>query len=327
MNPLASPIILSRRLVRASRRAQKNLGLALLTFGLGLLTPGEVQGAAATIYTYFSPNPELFIIHQPLIGDEIYADSGFNVTDDQATRYLNLLNSGWVIGSASFARGMDVIEDWRLHWSVPVLEGVSASGSDRYIRIDDDLEFNFTYEAPLQTVGVGTPHSGEPFRGNSSLVAMDFQKAIFFDSDDTFSVYMYYEAINIGNKGLMVNDYSWNTFTGGETFAGVTLSRSLMEEHFIGVEQKEIALLVEGSVVDYYHISDGSFIRRVNYGPAKEGPLSQHSLADIIDGKVPGYYYLGMQWGPVIAHMVPEPTLGTLLLLAGAGCLRRRRVA
>lgn len=287
------------------------------------LAPLSSDAAIFTVYSYSRTNSNLSWDRTPSIGDNNYTDSGFNVADDQATRMTTILNTGWVTGSASRARGADVSEDWEFNWIIPALaEGSSPGNNGRWLPLEGNGVYNSQYNAALTTANTGgSPNAS--FRNNPDLIAMDSEGAIFLDLDNTLSFY------NHLSGGLAAN-WTWTNLSGGGSLgtANTALSVSLIENHFIGSEDGWIGFLVGDNTVEYYNRANGAFEREVDYSTATEGPLSQYSLAAIIDGQAGGFRYLGLDVGPVIVGglVIPEPS-AALLALCSAGLLIRRRRA
>lgn len=280
------------------------------------------------VYRYDDNSANLAGTWTPGIGDTNYGFTGFNMDDDQPTRWRNLFSSGYVRGPSanSPVRGRDVSEDLDINWATPALEeaGILA----RWQAIDTNSDnVNNSWNMQPATALTG-PHPGESFRTSPNLLAMDSEHALFLDDDGggNYSLSFYNHL-----SGNLAADYTWTSLSEGGILgdANTPLSPALFSQYFIGSENNWMAFLVGPSEVEYYRRDNGRYIRTTDYSAATQGPLATYTLADIVDGKVPDQYFVGMDIGPIIMGgiaPVPEPSTG-LLALCGAGLLARRRRA
>lgn len=243
---------------------------AVLALCAGLLASADTASAAvANVYFYNNPNSGLRTTLTPGIGDDNYAEAGFgNMADDQATRWTNLLHSGHVLGSSSSARGKDVLEDYELNWTTPaLLAGPNNRG--RWQLVDTNGTFNTQYATPGVTVNAG-PQPNETLRGNSAIIAMDSEGAIFLDDDNTLSYY------NLVNGGLAA-DFTWTNLSGaGGTLgaANTAFSTTLITMSYVGCEDGYMAFLVGDNTLEYYNRANGVFLASTDYSGATAGPLT-----------------------------------------------------
>lgn len=308
-------------------RIMKTPILLFTLLGAFLLSGSSAYSQSIDVWSYWGTGTSTSVAFGPIhpaITDAHYAEiGGTNMSDTQVQRWELLFASGYVFGrNQRLTRGADVTEDWDINWSTPaVYETVLSS---RWVPIE--VSGNSSTYVFKNTGNIG-PHPNEPFLGNESIIAMIDDCALFWDSDSTFSLY------NLG--GGMIGDYTWTTLTGG-SLNGMTLSEDLLRQYFIGGEELRLAFLVSDDVIEVYNLLTGNYEYFGDYSGITTGPLAGDvTIADIIDGRVEGWTYLGIDnviLGPMFASFnaeaIPEP--GTwAFMLAGAGLLggwaRRRR--
>lgn len=278
------------------------------------------EAANFTVYRYGHTNSNLSWSTTPSIGDVSYTASGFDIADDQATRISRILNSGYAFGHSDRTRGLDVSEDLEIDWTTPTIEA-NQPIIGRWLPLDGNGVYNNSFGTVLNFANSG-PHAGEPLRGNPHAIAADSEHILFLDDDNTLSGY--WLTSGAYDPGW---DTSWTSLNGGEVLHGELLTWDLMENYFIGAEDNLLGFLTGPSTVAYYFRNSGNFSHSVNYSTATDGPLSQYTLADIIDNQAGGFRYVGLDTGPVIIGgivAVPEPSVA-LLALGSVGFLTRRR--
>lgn len=299
--------------------AAKKAPLSLIAFviGGGVVTSPQAQSAVVEVYRYHHASSTLLYARTPGISDASYGDSGFNIADDEVTRVSTILNSGFITGSASRARGLDISEDLEFNWTNAALQAVGGA-TGRWLALDsNDTTQTLGYNPATVTVNAGY-QANVAFAGNNDIIAMSSEGALFLDEDNTLSFY------NHINGGLAA-DYTWSALSGaGGTLSGATLDLSLIQNNFIGSEDDNLGFLVGDDVIEYYHQASGVFLRSVDYSTATDGPLGQYTLADIIDNGAGGNRFIGLDVGPMIIG-VPEPSVALLSTLIGLGALLRRR--
>lgn len=300
-------------------------GLILLSAFAGVFAIGSSVSDAANVEVMIYYNPGAGVIMYPshtiTMTNAHYAEiGGTNMEDDQQTRWHYLLSQRYTYGQGTkLVRGWDIVEDFDINWSTPAL---ANAGHSRWV----PFEVNGTSSDWVWTkTGNVGPHPNEFFLGNPNMLAAIDDHALFWDDDGTFSVY------SMGG-GLQAN-YTWTTLTGGGSLNNRVLDEALLKQHFIGAEESQLAFLNGDNAIDFYRITDGVFLRTDDYSVVNTGPLQGDvTLADIIDGKVDGYMFIGIDGvnpGAVIISVpavpVPEPsTIILVSLVAGMFPLLRR---
>lgn len=304
--------------------------LAGRAFGFGLVPAlCIVQNAGAAVAVFSSYDNDTagldWLERSPMISDASYQDAGFSdLSDDQRTRWARLLQSGNAYASVtSLTRAFDVVEDYDINWSTPNFDlGINS----RWEAVDTNGFSSFTISNWNQA-GASGPFAGEYWRGNQSIIATGDDKLLFWNQDQQrFTLYHL-------NGGLISNDgglgsYGWAAFSGGGAYDGLALSASVIKDGFVGFEENAVAFLDGEDSLVYYSVTNGVFIRTQDYSGVTAGPLAGDvTVADVIDGKVPDTFWVGLDTGPLIANVpIPEPS-ATLLLSAGLAAMlvRRRR--
>ncbi|MDB6071531.1 MAG: sorting protein, partial [Verrucomicrobiales bacterium] len=150
---------------------------------------------------------------------------------------------------------------------------------------------------------------------NNKLLAMGDDNSMWWDA--TTGQVSYYNYPNGTLEGT-----SATTFTGGP-YAGLTIASKLSS--MIGYENNNVYFLDGSGTLTVYNTSMG-FVRTDTV--TLSGLLTGNTLGDLVDGKVPGYSYLGWDVGPIVlAASIPEPNGPALLLLTfllGVLGIRRR---
>lgn len=272
------------------------------------------QGTGTSISVAFSNT----VMTMP---DSQYAEiGGVNMSDSQYDRWEMLYSSEYLFGRNSrLVRGYDVLEDWDLNWSTPALYPLPSSS--RWVSVEGS---HTSATWVFKNVYNGGPHAGQQILGNTNIIALMDDHAIFWDGDGTLSAY------NLGGGSYV--DYTWNTLTGGGVLNNRTLDVGLLQAHFIGAEELQAAFLVGSNQVDFYNIITGVYIRSADYSGVTTGPLGSYSLIDIIDGKVDGWSFAGIDNiipGPVFVGLnapIPEPSTFAVFLagMALTAGFRRR---
>lgn len=242
------------------------------------------------------------------------------MSDNQYIRWSKLYQGLYPFGSnaGSKVRALDMIEDYDLNWSTDDI--VNTDPYSRWVALENGNSvstWNFRY-----TDNTG-PHPNELFYGNTNIIALADDHAIFIDDDGTISYYYLSGGLN--------TDATWTHLTGG-SLDNFTLS-SVLATHFIGAEEQRLAFLVGPDVVEFYNVHTGEYVTMADYSDVDEGPLAGAvTLEDFINGNVEGWSFIGIDGfanpGPVLINIpnIPEPSSALFIGIAGLlGFNRLRR--
>ncbi|MDO9237976.1 MAG: hypothetical protein Q7U28_18305 [Aquabacterium sp.] len=205
--------------------------------------------------------------------------------------WIELLQSKQLYGnSTSRTRGRDVSEDWDLQFIDP--SDTSKLHWFNWYVDNTWILYVDTWSYPV--VMANGPHAGESWVGNNDLLAMGDNKSVWIDVDGSLSFY------HMGVWGLIDYDPTNTTFTGGD-WAGQTVRSKL--SMMIGYESSPsdwgALYFLEGASTLRVFDRNLNFVRKetFKFGP---GDLSAYTLGDVVDDLVPGYTYVGWDWGPII---------------------------
>ncbi|WP_436476871.1 PEP-CTERM sorting domain-containing protein [Janthinobacterium sp. LB3P112] len=239
---------------------------------------------------------------------QVVGDGNNKVTSDNLWKAL--LTSRDVIGnSTNLTRARDISEDWDVNFVNPNVPNKNY-WTDFYV---DKGWGEISREAYPLTL-TGGPQAGQSLLGNNNLLAMGDDKSVWLDVDGTLSYYNYL-------TGTLAFDSTKTSLAGGAVgWSDASLTSKL--GNMIGYEESNLYFLEGANTVHVYNYDLG-FVRTDEF--RFNGDLADHSLADVIDGKVEGYSYLGWDVGPVVVGVSPVPEPSTMAMwLIGGGFLAAR---
>ncbi|MGK5021375.1 PEP-CTERM sorting domain-containing protein [Janthinobacterium sp. LB2P10] len=258
------------------------------------------------------PHKQLYKMFPELV----VGDGNNKATSDNLWKAL--LNSPNVIGNSSnLVRAHDISEDWDINFVDPNVSNKNY-WTDWYV----DKGWGEVPRGAYPLTLTGGPQAGQSLLGNNNLLAMGDDKSVWLDVDGTLSYYNYF-------TGTLAFDSKKTAFSGGAAgWSGASLTGKL--GNMIGFEQNNLYFLEGANTVHVYNYDLG-FVRTDEF--RFDGDLAGRSLADLIDGKVDGYSYLGWDLGPVVVGVsavspVPEPSSMAMWLIGGgllAARLRKKR--
>lgn len=201
--------------------------------------------------------------------------------------WVSLMESAHLIGNATTrTRARDFMEDWDYNFVDPA---VSASNywSDFYVDYTSASISRSGYPLTL----TGGPHAGESILGNNDLLAMGDDNTLWLDGDGSLSIYNY-------PGGSLQSNPTVTSFPSGPAgWNGAAFSSKVSS--LIGYEEGQLYFLEGSSTVHVFNASTLAFVRTDQF--KFDGDLAGRTLADVIDGSVSGFTYLGWDLGPVIA--------------------------
>ena len=178
----------------------------------------------------------------------------------------------------------------------------------------------------------GGIHNGQSYLRNANVIAMSGSNGIVLYDPINGGTISWYNYIN----GTLSYERAI-AFSAG-TYAGTTLSDHIGK--MIGMDIRsgvecmyflDFDDALNEEVLVIYTVT-GSFISSSTVPIDPNSPFAGYTLGDIVDGRVPGWSYVGWQLGPIIVSVdgivIPEP--GTAAMLVGttvlaAALLRRKR--
>ena len=145
------------------------------------------------------------------------------------------------------------------------------------------------------------PQKGGDIYDSSALLAIGDRLTLWLDPDGSPSIY--------GRAtGALVMDPAWTRLGSTGPLAGLPLRDAL--RHFIGFEDGALIFMPNDTDICAYRVSNGREHADARYNRIwrfpSSSPLHGAALGEIIDGKIPGYTYLG--WGssgPAILGIPP----------------------
>ncbi|MBI2732804.1 MAG: hypothetical protein HYX44_05745 [Aquabacterium sp.] len=221
-----------------------------------------------------------------------------------------LITSPNVIGnSTTLTRARDISEDWDINFVDPKVANKNY-WADFYI----DKPITYVDRAAFPLTLTGGPQAGQSLLGNNNLLAMGDDNSLWLDADGTLSYYNY-------PTGTLEFDSKKTGFTTGPAgWNGASLKSKV--GNLIGYEEGQLYFLEGANTVQVFNYDLG-FVRTDQF--SFNGDLAGRSLADVIDGKVQGYTYIGWDLGPVIIGVSPVPEASTMALwLLGGGLVAAR---
>ncbi|TAK99270.1 MAG: hypothetical protein EPO09_01405 [Aquabacterium sp.] len=233
--------------------------------------------------------------------------------NNQATSnnlWTALINSPNVIGNATtLTRARDISEDWDINFVDPKVSNKNY-WADFYI----DKPTTYVDRAVYPLTLTGGPQAGQSLLGNNKLLAMGDDNSLWLDADGTLSYYNY-------PTGTLEFDSKKTSLTGGAAgWNGASLAGKV--GNLIGYEEGQLYFLEGANTVHVYNYDLG-YVRTDQF--SFNGDLAGHSLADVIDGKVQGYTYIGWDLGPVVIGVSSVPEASTMALwLIGGGLVAAR---
>jgi hypothetical protein len=221
---------------------------------------------------------------------KMYPEAIVGDGQNQATSnnlWLAVLRSDKVLGnSTNLTRARDILEDWDINFIDPRYP-TRNYWFDFYI--DNYADEVYVSYAPTMLNG---PQKGAAALGNNNLLAMGDDRLAWLDPDGSLSFYW-------RGTGMLDYDSTARTFTGGPAgWDGATLVSKL--KSMIGYEEGRLYFL-EGAHMLHVFTRDLKHIRTDEI--YLDGELLDHSLGDVVDGKVPGVRYLGWDLGPVMVFL------------------------
>jgi hypothetical protein len=237
-----------------------------------------------------------------------------NPSQTSANLWSSLLTSGYLLGgNGSSTRGRDFLTDWDINFYAPG-NTTTVYWGDWYTDRPTWTRTNSSYPLTL----ANGPLAGQSLIGNTKLIGMGDNNTLWFDSTTG--------KLNIYNfdGGTLEQTLNNTTFTGG-SYNGLSLSSQLASS-FIGYEQSQFYFLEGSNKVNIYNYSL-AFVRQDTLNLS--GLLAGKNLAQLIDGQIAGYTYLGWDLGPVVLAIddprsIPEPS-ACLISLSGMLLLFRRK--
>lgn len=322
---------------------KKKVGMWRAVALVSLAATGAVQAHAATTYNWTQASRWQEEDRYPTTGgvtvypEEWYPAKGYDVRphaqlysmfpgvvvgdgNNQATSnnlWTALITSPNVIGNATnLTRARDMSEDWDINFVDPKVANKNY-WADFYI----DKPITYVDRAVFPLTLTGGPQAGQNLLGNNNLLAMGDDNSLWLDADGTLSYYNY-------PTGTLEFDSKKTGFTTGPAgWNGASLQSKV--GNLIGYEEGRLYFLEGANTVQVFNYDLG-FVRTDQF--SFNGDLLGQSLADVIDGKVKGYTYIGWDLGPVLIGVstaaVPEPSTFAMWLLGGgllAARVRRGR--
>ena len=132
---------------------------------------------------------------------------------------------------------------------------------------------------------------------DTRTIAMDNDAMYWLCEDGTIRYYS-----RNGTENTSYSPATWTRFTDGP-FSGEALADKI--KHLIGVEGRIMRFLVNDTDVIHYQLQkqQASYTKTVSWKFTAD-PLKGRTLGEIVDGRVPGYAYLGWDnTGPIIASL------------------------
>lgn len=202
-----------------------------------------------------------------------------------------LLDSPLVIGNSSrLVRARDVMEDWDINFVNP-----QEPGKNYWFDFYADNVARGVWVSYAHSIANG-PQKGEVVIGNQKLLAMGDDRSAWLDNDGSLSFYW-------RGSGLLDMDSTATRFAGGpEGWNSAALTSKL--SNLIGYEEGRLYFL-EGDRL--LHVYDRQLKHLRTDELHLNGELIDHSLGEVIDGKVPGVRYVGWDLGPVLVFTDGQP--------------------
>ncbi len=291
----------------------------LMSGFLAVLMIGTTAWGQTNTYTYRFQDPGTTGIAVQLrydVAPDVNAQALF--TGSSSEQWKQLLESGYIVGTGTnLVRGQDVSEDYHLNWINPEVSDRNyydnwwISGENLYVS-------SAGYPRVLANQG---PHAGASVIANPNLLAMGDDNYLFWDDDDTISVYNY-------PGGTLETNYSWTTFSTGY-WNGESLKSKL--NLLIGYEEGYLYFLEGNSLIVRYNLA-GTTNTTYTLTFANDSDLAGYTLGQLVDGEIDGFTYIGWDVGPVVIGVnavipIPEASsLAMVMLFGGAlGILRFRK--
>lgn len=278
----------------------------------GLLLAGSM--ATATTFYRYAPsgtNSSVQSKHQNVDPNATMKSMFPDLTDDEI--WIALFKSEYYIGKpgASYIRAWDLLEDWTVNYRQP---GEDNRNRYRpfYANGDSTVVCSDTSYPRILRDG---RHSGQSIFNNADLVAFGDDTFVFYsqagEMAGTLSFYSY-------ATGRQLTAYGgWTNFKAGSgPWGGESLADKM--QYLIGFEGSELFFLNGANTIISYDRNGGAG-KSFQYNFT--GDLADYTLADIIDGKIEGYTYLGWDEGAVIVNLdieglgpgraisIPEPPM------------------
>lgn len=217
----------------------------------------------------------------------ISGDGNNTLTSDNL--WDQVMASPQVLGnSTTLTRARDLVEDYQINFIDP-----ANSARNFVFEFYSDNSTSYLSATTYPRILTNGPNSGQSILGNNRLLAMGDDHMLWLDLDNTLSLYNY-----VG--GRVTYDRTQTVFSGGP-WAGDSLMGKL--SLMIGYGEQNLYFLDGDSTLIVYNNS-------LNYVRTDEfrfdGTLYGFTLGDLVDGNIPGAYYVGWTLGPIVAFVHPD---------------------
>lgn len=228
--------------------------------------------------------------------EDIVGDGNNQATSDNL--WQSILTSEHLIGNTdSGVRAMDAMEDFHYNFVDP---DVADRNYFFYFYHDNDSLWLHKPSFPL-TLSNGL-NAGQSLLNNPRLLAVGDDNTLWRDLDGTLSYYNY-------PGGTLEYDSTAAVFPQGPPgWIGVPVVENL--DKLIGYEQAKLYFLEGESTVHSFLYSNLAYLGTDVV--ELDGDLAGHSLADIIDHKVPDVSYGGWDLGPVFIMVDTTPNTSSV---------------